>query len=52
VVVQGCHGVSRHPRVARLVREFLAKGSVEGLDLEGVADVRLPPIELPEPAWR
>lgn len=50
VVVNGCHGVSGHPRVQRLVREFLAAASVDGLDLTGLDQVRMPPIELPEPA--
>jgi pimeloyl-ACP methyl ester carboxylesterase len=47
VVVAGCHGVGGHPRMQRLVREFLDAASVDGLDLDGVADIRMAPIELP-----
>ncbi|MCC6783352.1 MAG: alpha/beta fold hydrolase [Planctomycetes bacterium] len=47
VVVQGCHGVGGHPRVQRLIREFLDAASVDGLDLDGIADIRMAPIELP-----
>jgi pimeloyl-ACP methyl ester carboxylesterase len=48
VVVGGCHGVQAHPRVARLVAQFLERASVEGLDLEGLDKVRLPKIRLPK----
>lgn len=48
VVVNGCHGVSGHPRVQRLVREFLDAGSVDGLDLAGLDSVRMAPIAMPE----
>lgn len=47
LIVPGAHGVGG-PVIDRIVRDFLARGSVEGLDLRGLDAIRLPPIEEPE----
>jgi pimeloyl-ACP methyl ester carboxylesterase len=46
LTVPGAHGVSGHP-VDRIVRDFLATGSVLGLDTSGIEKMRLPRFELP-----
>ncbi|MEM9378884.1 MAG: alpha/beta fold hydrolase [Planctomycetota bacterium] len=46
VVVPGGHGVFG-PEVDRLQRTFLEEGTVEGLDLEEVEALELPPLVLP-----
>lgn len=48
IVVHGCHGVAMVPRVARLVREFLDEASVADLDLEGLDQIRMSGIVLPD----
>jgi pimeloyl-ACP methyl ester carboxylesterase len=47
LVVPGAHGVGG-PVIERIVREFLSKGTIEGLDTSGIEQIRLPPFALPE----
>ncbi len=47
LVVPGAHGVGG-PCIERIQREFLERGSVEGLDTSCVEDLRMAPLALPE----
>jgi pimeloyl-ACP methyl ester carboxylesterase len=47
LVVPGAHGVGGGV-IERIKRDFLARGSVEGLDTSGIEAMRLPSFELPE----
>lgn len=47
VVHPGAHEQPTHPGIRRLMREFLSKASVEGLDASFVRHIRLPKCRLP-----
>ncbi|MFT5290800.1 MAG: pimeloyl-ACP methyl ester carboxylesterase [Planctomycetota bacterium] len=47
LVVPGAHGVGG-PQVARIEREFLEKGSIEGLDTSALSEMRMPPLAMPD----
>ena len=45
VIVPGGHGVSG-PEVEQLEKSFIERGSVEGLDLSAIEQLKLPPLQL------
>ncbi|MCZ6598065.1 MAG: alpha/beta hydrolase [Planctomycetota bacterium] len=48
LVVPGCHGVMRSGACMRsIVAQFLADGSIDGLDTACIEELELPPFELP-----
>ncbi len=48
LVVPGYHGVGG-PRIDEIIRNFLKRGSIEGLDTSKTSEVTLPPFALPPP---
>ena len=48
VVVPGYHGVGG-PRIEAIIRDFLKRGSIEGLDTSKASEIKLPPFALPPP---
>ena len=48
VVVPGYHGVGG-PHIEAIIRDFLKRGSIEGLDTSKASEIKLPPFELPPP---
>ena len=48
LVVPAAHGVGGG-RIQQITKNFLEAGSVEGLDTSGLEDLRLPPLQLPDP---
>ena len=49
LVVPGAHGVSGQC-VQSIQREFLERGSVQGLDTSCTSQMKLPPLTLPRPS--
>jgi len=47
VVVPGCHGTGHKQAVQKLVAQFLAAGTVDGLDTAPLAKVKMPRIHVP-----
>jgi pimeloyl-ACP methyl ester carboxylesterase len=48
VVVPAAHGAAFHPCLQGAIEQFIAAGTVEGLDLTCVDSIHLPPFDVPE----